>query len=194
VLAGGTGRRFGGKAKGLEEVGGRRIIDRVAAALAKVSDELLVAANDEHAGGWLPGVTIVRDRHPGAGGLAGIDAAFAAVRGDLLVVAWDMPFVSAALLQLLIASRRNSQAEVVVPESPSPYGFEPFCALYGGEVAPALDRFLAHGGGAARDFLGTVRMQRVPLAEVGKVGDPARLLLSVNTPEELDRARAIAAG
>jgi len=46
IIAGGRAARFGGALKGLELVGGTRIIDRVAAALRESCDELIVVAND----------------------------------------------------------------------------------------------------------------------------------------------------
>ena len=45
ILAGGGATRYGGRPKGLERVGGRRIIDRVADVLRETTDELLLVAN-----------------------------------------------------------------------------------------------------------------------------------------------------
>ena len=61
ILAGGRAVRMGGKAKGLESVGGRRIIDRVAEALREATDDLLIVSNDPAASAWLPGVRAVPD-------------------------------------------------------------------------------------------------------------------------------------
>jgi molybdopterin-guanine dinucleotide biosynthesis protein A len=136
---------------------------------------------------------MVHDRHSGTGGLAGVDAALAWGEGrrDVLVVAWDMPFVPPALLQSILDHAARSKADVTLPESHSPYGFEPFCAYYSIRVAARLARFLAAGGGAAREFLNQVVLNRIPVAEVERHGDSAALLLSVNTPEDLARAAAI---
>jgi molybdopterin-guanine dinucleotide biosynthesis protein A len=193
VLAGGASRRLGGIPKGLVHVGNRRVIDLAAAALRDVTDTLVLAANDRDAGSWLPGVAVAADLHPGAGGLAGVEAAMRVAGGRAaLVVAWDMPFVSAELLRLLVRSATEHDADVALPESPSPYGFEPFCAVYAARVLPALTAWLEAGGGAARDFLHAVpRLHRVPEAEIARVGDPARLFFSVNTPEDLAEARAL---
>ena len=112
---------------------------------------------------------------------------------DAVVIAWDMPFVTAALVELIIEETRSHESLVTVPESNSPYGFEPFCAYYGASVAPALGAFLDAGGGPARDFLASVpRVRRIPIAEVARVGEIERLLSSFNTPAELERARALA--
>jgi molybdopterin-guanine dinucleotide biosynthesis protein A len=165
----------------------------VVAALRDVCDDVLLAANDDGAPQWIPGIPVVRDRHPGTGGLAGVDAALQRAAGGTLVVAWDMPFITPALLRAVVGAASEHGADLVVPESESPYGYEPFCAFYGKELAQALATFLGRGGGAARDFVRQVpRVHRIPLAEVARIGDPRRLFLSVNTPEDLERARAMA--
>jgi molybdopterin-guanine dinucleotide biosynthesis protein A len=193
VLAGGASRRMGGSPKGLEVVGKHRIIDRVAAALRDACGEVILAANDPEAASWLPGVPVVADIHPGAGGMAGVEAALQR-SGTALVVAWDMPFVPARLLAEIVRLAGDTTADLVLPQSDSPYGFEPFCALYDARALPALTAFLANGGGAARDFVARIeRVHRIPLRDVSAFGDPATMFLSVNTTQDLARARTIAA-
>lgn len=184
---------MGGAPKGLELVGGRRIIDRVAGALRQVTTDLVLVANDPAAASWLPRVSVVRDRYEGAGGLAGVEAALAGGR-DALVVAWDMPFVSDSILRALDLAGRADDADVALPESDSPYGFEPFCARYAARVRPALAAFFEAGGGAARDFIRQLpRVRLLRAAEVARVGDARRLFFSVNSLDDLTRARAMAA-
>ena len=184
---------MGGSPKGLEVVGAHRIIDRVAAALREACDDLLLAANDSAASAWLPGVPVVADVHRAAGGLAGVESALQRA-GRIVVVAWDMPFVPAALLSEMIREATAWSAGVVVPDSDSPYGFEPFCAYYDAGILPQLTEFLGRGGGAARDFLARVeQVRRIPLAGVARYGDPKTVFLSVNSADDLARARTIAA-
>ena len=184
---------MGGSPKGLEVVGSERIIDRVATALRHVCREVLLAANDASASSWLPGTPIVVDIHRGAGGLAGVEAALQRSSG-IVVVAWDMPFVPATLLGELIRVANATSAGAVLPDSDSPYGFEPFCAYYDASVLPALTAFLSAGGGAARDFLARLQqVHRIPLHDVATFGDPSTIFLSVNSADDLARARTIAA-
>lgn len=193
ALAGGASRRLGGVPKGLEIVGGRRIVDTVVSALRSACGEVVLAANDATAPHWIPGLAVVRDRYPRAGGLAGVDAALQRASWGAIVVAWDMPFVTPALVGVLAEAAATHRADLVVPESDSPYGFEPFCAFYASAIAPALAEFLAGGGGAARDFIRQVpRVHRIPIAAVATVGEPRRLFFSVNTRDELEQARAMA--
>lgn len=183
---------MGGAAKGLEVVGGSRIIDRVADALRGSCARVTLSANDAGASRWLERIEIVRDQHPRAGGLAGVEAALESF-GDVVVVAWDMPFVPASLIADMIRRAAAYDADVVLPESDSPFGVEPFCAYYGRRTLAPLRDFLLSGGGAARDFLATLEgVHRIPLRDVRRFGDPATLFFSVNSADDLARARAIA--
>jgi molybdopterin-guanine dinucleotide biosynthesis protein A len=191
ILAGGEARRYGGAAKGLERVGGRRIIDRVAQVLAAAADDLLLVANDPDAAAWLPGVPVAADVRPGNGSLGGIHAALTRAARPILVVAWDMPFVPAALLRALRALGRG--ADVAVPESTSTRGVEPLCAYYDPACLGAIDRHLDAGDRRVVGFFDEVRVARLPDDQVRRFGDPALMFLNVNTPDELVLAERHAA-
>ena len=191
ILAGGAASRYGGLPKGLERVAGQRIIDRVAAALRHVTDELLLIANDPAAAGWLPGTRVQPDIVPNAGGLGGIHAALQAAHTPVLIVAWDMPFVPSALLARLRALGEG--ADVAVPESGSRRGVEPLCAFYAPSCLPAIEQSLADGDRRVIGFHERVRVARLPAGEVSAFGDPALLFMNVNTPDDLTRAEAHAA-
>lgn len=195
ILAGGGATRFGGLPKGLERVGDERIIDRVARALRAVTDDLLLIANDASAASWLPGVRVAGDVRPGAGALGGLHAALAHAEGDILLVAWDMPFVSGALLGALRARGEHGlgadAADAVLPESDgSRRGVEPLCAWYSARCLPAVTAALDAGDRRVIAFHDAVRAVRFGLEEVRGFGDPARLFANVNTPEDLARAAA----
>jgi len=188
ILAGGQATRYGGRPKGLERVGGRRIVDRVAEALARVTDRLLLVANDPDADAWLPGVRRVADVRPGLGSLGGIHAALAHAAGPALVVAWDMPFVPAALLAELRDA--GAGADAAVPESGSRRGLEPLCAYYAPPCLAAIERRLDAGDLRVVSFFDDVRVARLPAARVAAHGDPSTLFMNVNSPEELLLAEA----
>ena len=193
ILAGGLASRFGGVPKGLERVGGQRIVDRVAAALVDATgtapDELLVVANDGAAGEWLPGALVVGDVVAGAGALGGLHAALASADGAVLVVAWDMPFVSAPLLRALCALGEREGADVALPESTGPLGAEPLCAWYAPSALPVVAALLARGERRMGALVDALRVARLPLADVRALAgtDP---FLNVNTAAELAVAEA----
>ncbi len=188
ILAGGLSTRYAGRPKGLELVHGERIIDRVRAALDPVVDDLLLIANDDAAGGWLPGVRWERDVLRDVGSVAGIHAALVHSASPVLVVAWDMPFVPAALLAALRDAGRD--ADVAVPESDSRRGLEPLCAFYTPACVPAIEHRIAAGDRRVIAFYDDVRVARLGADQVSRFGDPALLFMNINTPEERILAEA----
>lgn len=169
-------------------MGGRRIIDRVADALRASVDELVLVANAPDAEQWLPGVRVFRDSGEQRGSLVGLHTALtAADDDDVLLVAWDMPFVTADLLRF-IRSKLAGPVDAAVPELTS--GLEPFCAAYAHRCLPVVEKQLSAGNlrmGAFIDELRVVR--RIGTGELSPFGDPARLVFNVNTAADLKTAR-----
>jgi molybdopterin-guanine dinucleotide biosynthesis protein A len=176
--------------KGLATVGGTRVVDRVAAALRPTTDGLLLVANEAAADEWLPAVPRIGDLRPGLGPLGGIHAALTHLGTAILVVAWDMPFVPTALLAEL-RRRGRSRHLAVVPESARGQ-LEPTCAYYAAGSRGEIERWFDGGRTSAADFLEACdRVHRVPVTDVERFGDPARLFFSINTPAALARAEAL---
>jgi molybdopterin-guanine dinucleotide biosynthesis protein A len=192
ILAGGASTRFGAP-KGLELVGGVRIVDRVASALRQATDGLLCVANDPAATGWLPGVECVPDVLPGGGPLSGVHAALAHTGGAVVVVGWDMPFVEASLLSELVRRGAATGADACVPESDSPVGMEPFCAWYAQTCLEPMAAALREGnGGGARFVHALARVAWLSRVECAGFGDVGRIFFNVNTAADLERAQAMA--
>jgi molybdopterin-guanine dinucleotide biosynthesis protein A len=192
ILAGGLATRYGGTRKGLERVGGERIIDRVAGALRDVCEGLLLVANDPTADEWLRGVRRVADVMTGQGSLGGIHAALSHAGAPVLLVAWDMPFVPPSLLADL-ATLGASGADAAVPESDSRRGLEPLCAYYASTCLAPVERRLAAGDRRVVGFYDEVRLARLPAERVARHGDPSRIFMNVNTPDDLALAEAFVA-
>lgn len=192
VLAGGANRRYEGKPKALESVGGIRIADRVVGAMSEAVNRVVLVANDAVSFEVL-GLETRPDLTPGLGALGGIHTAVAWAREEgyrgALVAACDMPFLSSALLKLLITSA--STDEVVAPESASRRGLEPLCAFYGTACLAPIERAIERGERQVISFYSEVKVRTIPGPQVAAFGDPALLFLNVNSPE--DRARAEAA-
>jgi molybdopterin-guanine dinucleotide biosynthesis protein A len=190
VLAGGTSRRYGGVPKGLLEVGGRRLLDRVVEGLALATGEPpLLIANAPEAAQWRADLLVVSDVQPGAGCVGGILTALVAARAPVLCVAWDMPFVSADLLRALVADAHGFNA--FLPESCGPQRLEPLCAVYSPECAPAIENRLARGDRRAIGFHADVRVGTLSFERVRAFGEPQVLFFNVNTPGDLVRAEAL---
>ena len=194
VLAGGAARRYGGRPKGLVELGGRRILDRVVDAVqAVVGEPPLLVANAPDAPTWRPDLRTIPDVRPGCGSLGGIYTAVVSGAGEapdaVLCVAWDMPFVSAELLRALLLGAPGHDA--FLPESDSRRGVEPLCAVYGPACGAAIERQLARGDLKAIGFHADVKVGTLPLERVRAFGEPAMLFFNVNTPEDLEQAESL---
>lgn len=190
VLAGGAARRYGGRPKGLLDVGGGRILDRVIDAVARVTGAPpLLVANAADAPSWRPDLTTIPDARPGCGSLGGLFTAVAAAPGPVLCVAWDMPFVPETLLQALVDGATGFDA--FLPESGGRRGLEPLCAVYGPACRAAIERRLDAGDLKAISFHDDVRVGILSIDQVRRFGDPDELFFNVNTPDDLERAEAV---
>jgi molybdopterin-guanine dinucleotide biosynthesis protein A len=192
LLAGGGSTRYGSP-KALAEVAGRSILARGLETLDAAVGGAVIVANDP-APYASSGREIRPDVRPGAGVLGGILTAVGWAgelgREAAVVLACDMPFVSAGLLRRLVEDA--GAGRISIPESAGPRGVEPLCAVYGVECAEPISRALDRGERAIISFFSDVEVRRLPLPEVRRYGDPDRLFFNVNRPEERRRAEELA--
>jgi molybdopterin-guanine dinucleotide biosynthesis protein A len=174
VLAGGRGSRIGGS-KAMIELAGAPLIERPLAAARAAGLEAVVVAK---AGTDLPSgldapVWIEPDApfHPLCGLVAALE------RGPVVAVACDQPWVTGELIGALAAA----------PGSAVPWvdgRHEPFPGRYDPSQLPVLRDALAEEA-SLRATLARLAPTRLDLAPFG---DPARLVTSVNTAEDLAAA------
>jgi molybdopterin-guanine dinucleotide biosynthesis protein A len=187
ILAGGGATRFAGKPKGLEKVGGERILDRLARVLtAALGEPPLLVANAPDAQRWRPDLRTVPDVRPGFGALGGLYTAVTSAPAPVVCVAWDMPFVSEPLIQAL--AEGLNQYDAMFPQSDGRRGVEPLCAAYGPACAAAIAESLNQGDLRAIGFHTRIRPGVLSLQAVGALGDPSLLFFNVNTADDLARA------
>jgi molybdopterin-guanine dinucleotide biosynthesis protein MobB len=190
ILAGGASRRFGSP-KALARVGGGRIVDRVRDALAAAVPEVVVSTNQPALFADL-GVPMRADEIEGLGALGGIHTAllWAAERGrsGALVVACDMPWISADLLRMIADRAASTSADAVVPESGGRRAIEPLCAWYSVRCLPQVERMIGEGERRVHRLIDRIRADVIPGDDVRRAGDPGILFQNVNTVDDLRRA------
>jgi len=197
VLAGGVGSRIGG-AKASAELHGQPLIAYPLAAVAEAGLEPLVCAKP---GQSLPfcaspagsdraeepqnEIRVLEEpaepRHP----LCGIVAALRAGEGrPIVALACDLPFVPAALIRAL--------AEAPEPlVAPSLGGrLQPLCGRYEPSLLPELEAALGREEPLTRTVEG-LEPRRLEGEELERFGDPERILLNVNNPDDLRRAESL---
>lgn len=187
LLAGGAGTRFGGAPKGLAPVGDRRVADGPLRALQATCADVLIAANDSTAPQWFPGFRIVADREPGRGALGALETALHASDAETIVVcAWDMPFVTAEVLDAL-AVTVEAGAACAVPVHPDGH-HEPLCAAYGRQCAPWSTSLLQGGEHAAHALLQVTHGVDWPISAHLAPQQAERVFFNINTPDDLMQA------
>lgn len=161
----------------------------MARALAVVARPALAVG--EEAGTGLEAVPDPR-RGPLAAFVAGADALAArGAAGPVLLVACDLPFVTARLLAFVARALRESEADAAVPVLGG--RDQPLAACYAPRAAAVARTLTAEGHDAMRDLLAAIDVRRLPEEEWAHVASPDALL-DVDTPEDLEAARRILEG
>ena len=190
VLAGGANTRFGGAPKGLSLVDGRRVVDRVLDALAGVVDERFIITNDAAVRDAVGNVAVYGDERGERGSLVGLHSALRHCRNAALVIAWDMPFVSAGLLAHLRAVGERAGVAAIPMGSSGP---EPLCAYYPRAVLVEVERQLDAGDLRLSHLVTTLTTAVVvPRDEIARFGPPEVLFANINTEADLVAARELA--
>jgi molybdopterin-guanine dinucleotide biosynthesis protein A len=193
ILAGGHGRRLGGRDKAALQVGTSAILERQLALLRTLVDRILIVANDD-ARYARHGVPVVHDRVEGAGALGGLYTAIeASATPRTLVLACDLPFLTMDFLSRLMSEGRD--VDVVLPRTQD--GFHPLCAVYSDRAGTAFGAQLAAGVRKITDAI--ERSHGLAVRELGPDDlspyDPhGTLLFNVNTPDDYARAIDLEAG
>jgi molybdopterin-guanine dinucleotide biosynthesis protein A len=186
ILAGGQARRLGHVNKGTLALGRTEIIDRQLLALRDVASRVFVVGAESEA--WTArGLEVVPDEIPGAGALGGIYTAIVRSPCDrTLVLACDMPFVSAAFLGRLVA---EDAADAVIPHGDR--GYEPLCAIYSRACAPEIRARLERGELQACVPPSGVRVVEIGPEIISKFDPHGLIFMNVNTPHDYERAREL---
>jgi molybdopterin-guanine dinucleotide biosynthesis protein A len=183
VLAGGQGRRLGGVSKPAIAIGGRRLLDIAVDAVEGAERTIVV-------GTTLPTYRPVErasESPAGGGPVAAIAAAVALLDATTVVVlAADLPFITAEAVDALVAGRGDAVAAIAVDLSGRD---QPLLACY--DAASLWDALPSDPQGASmrsllHDLEARGRIERLSLG-----GDPP-VTLDLDTPADLTRAQELA--
>lgn len=198
IQAGGQSSRMG-EDKALRPFLGRPLIQRVIDRLTSIADEIIVTTNRPEAYVFLNTSTgsvqrlhLVSDLKPGRGALGGLYTAIAsATHPTVAVVACDMPFASAPLIETASRLLVKENADVVIAKSDE--GYEPLHAVYRRETClPVIESAINADQWKVTAWFPKVKL-RVLTPEELRESDPAGLAFwNVNTPEEFAKAEQIA--
>ncbi len=191
VLAGGAGRRLGGRKDGLS-LGEGTLLERSLRLAECLSDDVLLLP-----GPWTPpagladGVRVLADDPDVPGPLGALRSGLGAARHDAcLLLPCDMPFASAAVARRLAAQAGDALAVVVR----SAAGREPFHGVWRRGALPVLDLVAARGGRSLQAALEALAARgalvEVPADALRDLDAGLSFLVNVNTADDLLAARA----
>ena len=196
VLAGGQSRRMG-QSKAALLIAGEPLLHRVVRRLRLTLGEVVVAGAADLAD-IVPDTRIVQDLpgREGQGPLAGLEAAFDAIETMYaFVVACDMPFVVPDLVQAMVALAVATPAAeaLVLRTSEGSEGVEPLHSVYSRACLPDISRQLDRGERSLLRLLPHLRVAEAPAEMVSRYDPSGRSAFNANTPEDWQRALAMAA-
>ena len=178
ILAGGASSRMGTDKSQLR-LAQQTFTERIAETLLQVTDSVTIVGRELDESG-LPGVA---DVYPKWGALGGIHAALNACRREwAIVVACDLPFVTAELFLFLAEMGLDHEAVVPIQADGRP---QPLAALY--RVDPCLARateLIEAGRRRPLDLLDAVKTRRVSFAEIRNLAQSERFFVNINTPSD----------
>lgn len=174
VLVGGESRRMGRDKARLPYRNGT-LVGHIAAQVERAAGSVcLVGAPERYRDLPFPAIP---DRFPGAGPAAGIHAALASSAAEWnLVVACDMPEVTAEFLLALIEQAERASKQGLLPVSPDGRR-QPLCAVYHRSCLPAFEDALRAGRRKLADVVAGLDLLDLPVAE-------ARWFRNMNTPAD----------
>jgi len=183
ILLGGMATRAGGRAKYLFEHEGETFLQRQIRILSSVTDEIILSCRDEEQARQVTAsypYPCVIDTEKGTGPVEGIKSGLSVARGDLIiVVACDMPLISAEVIEDLFA--RIGDADVAIPEWESGH-LEPLHAVYRREALVWF--FSHHSARKIRDITDHLSRRIVPVSDIRMIDPDLKTFTNINDLQE----------
>lgn len=179
-----------GQDKAFVDVGGRTMVEWVAAALRGAGCDPVVVVGGDADRLAAAGFEVVGDRWRGEGPLGGVLTALTHTARThpgrpTVVVACDLPRLDAATVRRLVDAAGTGAADVVMAESGGPDGaaprLEPLCAWWAAGAAAALQRAFDAGERAIHRSLDGMQVRTVAVG--------LDVVLNVNRPADVPRGQ-----
>jgi molybdopterin-guanine dinucleotide biosynthesis protein A len=173
VLTGGESRRMGRDKALLRGPDGVPLAAQIAESVREAAGSVVLIGPLERYTHL--GFPVLADRVPGYGPLGGVYTALSATSAEWnLIVACDMPNLTAHFLSGLLGAAQASTADCLVPEDAA--GMHPLCAVYHRRCLPAAESAIRHNQLKMHTFVSSLRFEKWASPE-------ALALANINTPE-----------
>ena len=178
ILAGGASSRMGTDKSQLL-IDRQTFTERISETLLKLTDSVILVGRQLDTS-VLPSVP---DVYPQWGALGGLHAALTACKRDwAIVVACDLPFVTAELFSFVASLRLDHEAVVPIQPDGRP---QPLASLY--RVDPCRQRateLIDAGQRRPLDLLEAVKTRWVSFDEIRNLDQAERFFVNINTPSD----------
>ncbi len=195
VLAGGQGSRLNYREKALLQLHGKPILLRILERLSTSVDDFIIVARDKDQLNTLQlnilpadRTTFVYDEIRGFGPIAGIYTGLKASRAPYSVVlACDMPYINANVVDLLFSKASGYDAAI-------PYPPEPLHAVYKRDVTiEAARKAINEGKGAIMYVIDQLNANFVSKKEIQTLDPNLCTFLNINSVQDIKRLDDLAA-
>lgn len=190
LLAGGKSRRMGEDKRYLH-VGERTLFERGLEVLRTVFSDVLVVIAADSEPLDIP-VRVLRDVIPHCGSLGGLFTGLREAKTPYaFVVACDMPFLSIRTIEAFVD--RRHQVDVVMARNGR--SLQPLHAVYGKRCLPVVEGMIRAGDLKIQHLVDNplVHVRLVEEEECQRIDPTGKSFMNVNTPGDLDAARALEA-
>ncbi|MGM0901453.1 MAG: molybdenum cofactor guanylyltransferase [Bacillota bacterium] len=186
ILSGGKSSRMG-KNKALLPFNDKTNIERIRDELKSLFDDIILVTNDPESYEFL-NLKSISDEFPGKGPLAGIHAGLmASDYEENIVVACDMPFVSAELASTLVQNLKHYDAIIPVIGEKQ----HPLFAAYQKRVVPEIEACLKEDRLRVIHLLDKLNVRYLDENDLQVYSDGSleEIFFNMNVPEEYEEAK-----
>jgi molybdopterin-guanine dinucleotide biosynthesis protein A len=171
ILAGGQSRRMGTDKSRLK-IENETFTERIYKTLLELTDTITVVRAEQ-------------DVYPNWGALGGLHTALSACESEwAVVVACDLPFVTAELFKHLASLRTDHDAVVPLQSDGRP---QPLAAFYRTQPCRArATELIETGHRRPLDLLELVNTRWVPFTELTNLDQAEKFFVNINTPDDYD--------
>ena len=187
ILAGGSGKRLGGREKAFLEFQGQTFIQHLVGTFGRLFGRTIIVTNTPELYAGL-GVRVVQDLIPRKGAIQGlITGLFYAPTKWSFAAACDTPLLREEFISLVMDAVEPGD-RVVLPRTPD--GIQPLSAAYHKDCRAPLTRMAREGERSFRALFQEVPTREIHPDQVMRA-DPSLLsFININTPSDLELLNA----
>lgn len=203
IIAGGEGRRLGGKTKCLLQVGGRSILEQSINKYSSPSGQIILNVNRTEerleqiaASGT---IRLIKDQahYTTLGPLGGVASVLQALSKEepttgigLITIPGDCPFLPLDLIEKLTDAARDNPKQIVCAKSQNREHY--MTAYWPFSSQPQIMSFLKSGQRAVRHLLMQIGYLSIEFNAINLNGKQVDPFFNINTPEDLEYANHLA--